>query len=62
MLEHITAKFPDRVVAWLNLADAYWENTVLKHKAGDAYKRYLGLMEIQGKDMTKVPARVRERI
>lgn len=62
LLEQITAKFPDRVVAWLNLADGYWENTVLKHKAGDAYKRYLELMEIQGKDMTKVPARVRERI
>ena len=62
LLEQTTAKFPDRVVAWLNLADAYWENSVLKHKAGDAYKRYLGLMEILGKDMTKVPARVRERI
>ncbi|MFP9100017.1 hypothetical protein ACLI09_13290 [Flavobacterium sp. RHBU_24] len=63
LLDNITKSFPDRTVAWLNLADAYWENdrghwkTAKKH-----YSKYLALMQIQGKDMNKVPQRVYQRL
>ncbi|MFP9118472.1 hypothetical protein ACLI08_11840 [Flavobacterium sp. RNTU_13] len=65
LLENITEKFPDRVVAWLNLGDVNWARSNKDHDKGEAtkaYKKYLELMKAQGKDMNKVPARVYERM
>lgn len=64
LLEKITAQFPDRVVTYLNLGDAYWlrNSEGDKRKARTAYKKYVELMQLQQKDMKRVPARVNERI
>jgi hypothetical protein len=65
LLGDITRKFPDRAVAWLNLADVHWDmyiNERYRELAADTYKKYLELMKAQGKDMNKVPARVYERM
>ncbi|KOS06349.1 hypothetical protein AM493_10125 [Flavobacterium akiainvivens] len=63
LLRQITYKFPDRVVAWLNLADVYWnQNDNYKKQAKEAYKKYLELMKAQGKDLNKIPQRVYDRI
>jgi len=64
LLENITKKFPDRVVAWLNQGDGEWLRGDDYHK-GEAkkhYNKYLALMQIQGKDMNKVPQRVYQRL
>ncbi|WP_128414177.1 hypothetical protein [Chryseobacterium sp. Leaf394] len=57
ILESIVEKYPDRVVAWLNLGDVYWS---LKDsiKAKDAYQKYISLMKSQKKDLSKIPQRV----
>jgi hypothetical protein len=60
-LNKIIGDNPERVVAWLNLADAQWGD----HKKNDAkisYQKYIHLMEIQNKDIKKIPPRVYERI
>lgn len=63
LLDNITKSFPDRTVAWLNLADAYWQkDRGYWEQAKKHYKKYLELMKAQGKDMNKVPARVYERM
>jgi hypothetical protein len=65
LLGDITHKFPDRAVAWLNLADVHWDmyiNEGYRELAAHTYKKYLELMKAQGKDMNKVPARVYERL
>jgi tetratricopeptide (TPR) repeat protein len=53
--------FPYRTVAYLNIADNYWE---LKDKANaiDNYKKYIQLMNDQKKDLKKIPKYVFERI
>lgn len=62
LLRTITYKFPERAVAWLNMADVYWNrNDNYKNPAKEAYKKYLELMKAQGKE-AKVPQRVYERI
>ncbi len=61
VLQKIIQKYPDRVVAYLNIANSYW-NTGKKEKAIENYKTYLSLMESQKKDLNKVPKYVRERI
>jgi hypothetical protein len=61
ILENITTQFPNRVVAWLNLADAYAEDKAYKDNMAAAYKKYLELMRAQGKE-AKVPQRVYDRI
>jgi|GEM_PF-1759753 len=60
-LKRIVEKFPDRVVAYLNLGDSYFalDN---KEYAKEAYNKYLELMKAQNKDISKVPPRVEERI
>ncbi|MFV0531965.1 MAG: tetratricopeptide repeat protein [Flavobacteriales bacterium] len=60
LLERIIHKSPDRVVAYLNLADAYWgiDN---KEKAKENYKKYIELMINQGKDLKRIPQRVYDR-
>jgi hypothetical protein len=61
LLRKIIRKYPERVVAHLNIADAYWKNEEIK-KATWHYNQYVDLMKSQGKDLTKIPLRVYERI
>lgn len=60
-LNKIIDNNPQRVVAWLNLADAQWENEK-KKDAKISYQKYIYLMKIQNKDLKKIPQRVYERI
>jgi tetratricopeptide (TPR) repeat protein len=61
ILQKILEKFPNRTVAYLNLADTYWAigNQEL---AKENYKRYVEIMKSQKKDLTKIPKQVWERI
>jgi hypothetical protein len=61
LLRKIIRKYPERVVAHLNIADAYCKNEEIK-KATWHYNKYVDLMKSQGKDLTKIPPRVYERI
>lgn len=60
MLERIVAQFPDREVAHLNLADAYYE-VRKKDNAERHYRTYIRLLGLQNKQ-TRIPKRVRERV
>lgn len=61
LLNKIIEAKPDRVVAYLNIADCYWELKD-KSKAVDNYKKYYNLMQEQHKDMNRIPKYVVERI
>ncbi|PBI88355.1 hypothetical protein BSF41_24830 [Flavobacterium sp. ACN2] len=61
ILEKIILKRPERVVAWLNLGDVYWEINKRK-ESKKVYSKYLELMKSQGKDLKKIPNRVYERL
>ncbi|MCD1118190.1 tetratricopeptide repeat protein [Chryseobacterium turcicum] len=61
LLEKILQNFPERVVAWLNLADLQWKLEE-REKAKTFYEKYISLMKSQGKDLNKIPLRVYERI
>lgn len=52
--------FPNRKVAYLNIADCYWELNE-KEKAIENYKKYIQLMKEQKKDLKKIPKYVFER-
>jgi hypothetical protein len=56
LLEHITLKHPDRIVAYLNLADAYWA-LEKKELAQQSYNQYYEKMIATGKQ-AKIPHRV----
>ncbi|MEX3984674.1 tetratricopeptide repeat protein [Paraburkholderia sp. EG287A] len=60
VLETIVSDFPDRVVAKLNLADAYWDNS-FKEKAKNLYRRYSEQMTVLNLG-NEIPQRVWERI
>jgi tetratricopeptide (TPR) repeat protein len=60
LLTRILEKFPTRVVACLNLADAYWEIKDTA-KAKEYYQKYVSLMKTQAKDLKKIPQRVYDR-
>lgn len=60
ILKAVHAAFPDRVVAKLNLADAYW-NLGEKPGAQRLYRDYQRDMKRQGK-AAKIPARVAQRL
>lgn len=60
ILENVLSKFPNRVVAYLNLGDAYYGNDE-EIKAVEMYQKYLGLMESEGKGAL-IPKRVWERV
>lgn len=60
-LNNIIDNNPQRVVAWLNLADAQWGSNK-KKEAKLSYQKYIYLMKIQNKDIQKIPKRVYERI
>ncbi|WP_322009531.1 tetratricopeptide repeat protein [Paraburkholderia sp. J12] len=59
VLLKITEEYPTRVVAKLNLADAYWENGY-KREAKKAYAQYIVEMRNRGLD-SKVPMRAKVR-
>jgi len=61
ILQKIVNDYPDRVVAYLNIGDSYWGNNE-KEEAKESYKKYIDLMKNQGKNMSKIPQRVYERI
>lgn len=60
ILKNVISVVPSRTVAYLNLADAYWEINE-KALAKEAYKTYVNLMIKDGKEK-KIPAQVYERI
>lgn len=60
LLEKILNKFPERTVAYVNIADAYWGLNE-KTKAQTAYRKYIELME-QSNKKHKIPPYVFERI
>ena len=60
ILKNIIKIYPTRTVAFLNLADSYY-NVEEKNKAKTNYKKYISLMITQGKDLKKVPQRVYDR-
>jgi hypothetical protein len=59
ILEKIITQFPQRIVAYLNCADAYF-NLGEKEKATLLYRKYADLMKKDGKE-NKIPKRVHER-
>lgn len=61
ILENIVKEEPTRIVAYLNLADAYWGLNNIE-KAKESYRKYIELMKSQKKDLSKIPQRVYERI
>jgi tetratricopeptide (TPR) repeat protein len=60
VLNAVLEKYPQRVVAYLNIADAYWGNNE-KAKAKEMYAKYVDLMKAQKKDASKIPKRVYDR-
>jgi hypothetical protein len=60
LLKQVISNNPDRVVAYLNMADSYW-SVGEKAKASENYKKYSVLMINLGK-RDKIPGRVVERI
>src|SRR5690606_28832260 len=61
LLEKIIEAFPNRVVAYLNIADAYW-GLAKEEEAKKNYEKYISLMKTQGKDIKRIPQRVYDRI
>ncbi len=60
VLEQLIKIAPKRIVAYLNLADAYWEIED-KDKAIENYNKYVELMKEKGWE-NKIPKRVYERV
>jgi hypothetical protein len=58
LLEKIIEKYPNRTVAYLNLADAY-DGIDNKEKAKENYEKYINLMKQDNKE-AKIPKRVLE--
>jgi len=61
ILSEIVKKFPGRVVAKLNLADAYWNIDGARNQAKEEYLEYSEQMK-NLKEESRIPARVIERI
>ena len=60
LLHKIIKAFPDRTVAYLNLADAYWDSKD-KRNAKIFYKKYLSQINNKGENVS-IPSRVSKRI
>jgi hypothetical protein len=60
LLSEIHKKYPNRVVATLNLADAYWD-LGMKNDACPLYKDYVNKMTALGKS-ARIPAPARSRV
>jgi hypothetical protein len=61
ILSAIVEKFPARVVAKLNLADAYWNIDGARNQAKETYLKYLEQVKNLNEE-SRIPARVMERI
>ena len=61
ILKKVISKKPDRAVAYLNIADVYWENNE-KEKAKKSYKKYINLIKNQEKDTGKISLEVYDRV
>lgn len=60
LLEKIIKHFPDRIVAYINLGDAYWG--LEKHtEAREAYQNYIRLMRENNREQ-RIPKRVFDRV
>ena len=59
LLRKVISENPERTVAYLNIADAYW-GLSQKDLAAENYKKYISMMQQSGKAM-KIPKRVLER-
>lgn len=59
LLKEVHKKFPERVVAILNLADAYWD-IGMKSDACPIYKEYIAKMTKNGKD-GRIPQSAKSR-
>ena len=61
LLALVIKKFPKRIVAYLNIADAYW--ALNQHdEAKVNYKQYVNLMTLGKQDLTKIPQYVSDRL
>ena len=60
LLEEILDKFPNRTVAWLNLADSQF-GIKDKLNAKKSYEKYIELLKSHNKDLKKIPKRVYNR-
>lgn len=60
ILEKIIEKYPNRIVAYINLGDAYWGNEN-QEKAKEAYRIYISKMKNKGLEH-KIPQRVYDRV
>ncbi|HEX8575911.1 MAG TPA: hypothetical protein VF677_06415 [Flavobacterium sp.] len=60
ILEEVVKKFPDRTVAYINLADSYWD-VKSYDEAKTSYNKYIDLMKKSGKE-AKIPKKVLERV
>ena len=60
LLNEVLRKYPNRVVTYLNLADAYWELENDK-KAKILYNKYISMMRQKGKE-NKIPKQVFDRV
>lgn len=60
LLKNLVSLKPRRTVAWLNLADAYWDARQFNN-ARSCYAKYKKIME-ESKKSSAVPARVHERL
>jgi hypothetical protein len=61
ILNEVIEKSPNRVVAYLNIADCYWEINK-KEKSKENYEKYIQLMKKQKKDLKKIPKYVYDRL
>lgn len=59
LLEKVISGSPSRMVAYLNIADAYWSKGE-KDRASDNYKKYIDLMMVSG-NKQKIPERATNR-
>ncbi|WP_122604184.1 tetratricopeptide repeat protein [Pseudomonas viridiflava] len=59
ILKEIRKRYPDRVVATLNLADVYW-SLGMKEAACPLYKDYMDKMKVAGKE-SRIPTAIRFR-
>jgi hypothetical protein len=62
LLEQVVARAPERVVAWLNLADAQWDrrDSEPDERSAESYRRYIDGMTRQGRQ-SAIPARAWQR-
>ncbi|WP_123905576.1 tetratricopeptide repeat protein [Chryseobacterium sp. ERMR1:04] len=61
LLTAIISQYPNRIVAYINLADVDWKLGD-KENAKKNYSLYLSQMKSQKKDLSKIPQRVYDRI